>query len=506
MDVDLCKQHICRDVSSSPFVNYIKSCLLVLTIVVLTVQASFGSPLPWNFVYAFYAPLLAFLFIVKLYRCSSLFIYRRMWKALVIMSLLSSMVCAQENFWAGVDKQTIDVKDKVILTVIVEGKNEALPSFQLSNLKMVSKPKTIVSSEFMNGHHQVFLKYIYHLQPQKIGLAKISKIQYRIDKQHTYTQPEIELNVVATKSNHFPQFSIQLKPQIFELYSQQICPIDIILQHPYDTKVEKVDFAFRKSPNYQVISKQFVSKNLKRQGVFLYRELKYRKLIIPKIMDKRKVTVGLQKCDVHTFTTESENNFDKAFGRDKDFEDDFFRKNPLNKEFGAKPIIFPLSVQDAIIYLRKLPPSPRGFIGAIGEFSAITSWRDQDTQPKLHITLSGNGNLEFATNLFFKENNDCRVKSIKTNDVNYKSFQEMSKTFVIEFDFFRKGIIDTSPYFCYFSPEKNEYRYIGMETAYDVSEVTGKKIPKWLIISVVFMIFAIATITILKSVYKNHDK
>ena len=203
---------------------------------------------------------------------------------------------------------------------------------------------------------------------------------------------------------------------------------------------------------------QFQKSQEKSAGPFIYKKILHHLCVVP--LTAGKIKIAIEKFHIDTFTSQKENLFDKEFGKDDDFADDFFRQNPLNEDFGAQRITLPLQVADVQIDVKPLPTPPANFIGAVGEFSATATWEENVSD--LCITLHGNGNLETVENVFFENNDSFIVKKYKSDATQYLSPQslQVQKKILIHLQYLKKGNVAIHPYFCYFHPQKQKYEYI----------------------------------------------
>ncbi|BBM85284.1 BatD family protein [Candidatus Uabimicrobium amorphum] len=458
VDVDKCKKRITNKYRNHHFANYLNNFFLGFVTILLCVYLFFAST-P-QFFYALIIPFFVAVCICKLYSFISQYIYSKSWQKLTILFAMLTMAIAEPSFWAGVDKQKVNEHDKLTLTILFLGKSSINPpSFSLDNLTLSSQPQTVVTTEVIDGKQIILHRYLYTLSPRKVGPATISEIQCRLQKQ-VYTQPSITLDVTKNKTAAFPHFFAEMRPQTFQLYMQQICPLALTVYHPYSTKIENILFSLKKSPNYKKVGTQYKVEALERRGPFLYKKTVHHLLVLP--LKAGKLNISLKKLQLDTFTTQKENLFDKEFGKDEDFSDDFFRQNPLNENFGAERITLPLKVADVAVNVASLPTSPTNFIGAVGEFSATATWEDFD---KLSITLRGKGNLETVENIFLQKNDAFTVKKFESDLIQYLSpkSQQVQRTFFVNLQYLRKGNIAIHPYFCYFQPQKQKYQYIDMD-------------------------------------------
>ncbi|WP_372368058.1 BatD family protein [Candidatus Uabimicrobium sp. HlEnr_7] len=502
VDTQSCKNKITNKYRKQPFQNYLQHLLLIIT-------ASFFCfslliPFPMQFAYAFYLSFLLITCINKLYIFISRYTYSKLWKKLIIVLIMINVLYSQPEMWAGVDKQKVNEKDQVILTIIVSGKEKYIPSFSLTNLKQTSKPQTIVTTEIITNKQSTVIKYIYKLQPQKIGLASIVNIQCKGEKK-LYTQAPINLEVVQQQSENFPRFFAQLQPLFFEVYQGQVCPIKLDFYCPYDTKIERLSFALKKSTSYYNRNLEQQIQALERQEVFIYKKISNNLIIIP--TDSKKINIGLEKFEVYTFTTESKNLFDKEFGEDKDFNDDFFRKNPLNKDFGAKPVAFPLATSSLTLKVISLPNAPSNFIGAVGHFSATARWKN-NSLTQLILSISGKGNLETITNTFLQKSDFFKVKSINLSPTQYLSNEELQvkRDINIQLEYIKKGLVAVHPYFCYFHPQQKKYKYIDISIAPVEVDIENKKIKPWWKNNAFILTLALITIVVFGVIITKTNK
>lgn len=469
VDIDKCKQRITNKYHYDPFAAYLSNFFLTFTAILLCIYVFFEST-P-QFFYAILIPFFAAICIYKLYSLISLYVHSKAWQKLTLLLLMCTMTVAEPHLWAGVDKQTVNEHEQITLTILFLGKSPiAPPSFSLSNLQQASKPQTVVTAKVIDGKQTTLNKYLYKLSPQKIGTATISEIRCHTQKQ-IYTQPSIAVEVTSEKTAKFPQFFAEMRPQTFQLYTKQVCPLTLTIYHPYSTRLENIVFSLKESPHYKTVNTPYKVEAFERRGPFIYKKVRHHLSLIP--TSTGKINIALKKLSIDTFASQKENLFDKEFGKDEDFSDDFFRQNPLNEDFGAQRITLPLQVADIQIHVKPLPQPPANFIDAVGEFSATATW--EDNVNNLCITLHGKGNLETIKNVFFEKNDNfiTKYKSGATQYLSPPSSQVQKKIF-INFQYLKKGNIAIQPYFCYFHPQKQKYEYIDINLA-PVAVTTSSK-------------------------------
>ena len=120
-----------------------------------------------------------------------------------VFFIFSTAFAADVTFNASVDKNTVALDDTVQYTVSVSGSSvgnapsPTLPKFL--NLNVVGTSQSSNFS-FINGQTSVSKSFIYTLQPEKVGQARIGSASININGQ-TYTTEPIDIKITKAEGN-----------------------------------------------------------------------------------------------------------------------------------------------------------------------------------------------------------------------------------------------------------------------------------------------------------------
>lgn len=343
----LCKQKINKRYKKNSFFNAV---LLNISVFFLCFYPFFRE----NIMIITLIPIIIVGIGVKIGRLLQYFLWKRKWQKLLFMVIFCNVLYPQISFLAGVNQQEVKMGDTVTLTLMVIGKTEQTPSFLSTNLKKLAKVRHVITTETQNNKNCTINKYIYNFRLQAEGKAKIFSIQLKTPNK-IYHQKEIPINITSQTNNKTPPFLLFLSSPLQGLVFESI-PLKINYYHPYQLRLKKTTYEVKKSSFYNCNSLNYVVENYERRKGFIYKKITYHLLVTP--LKPGNMALSLDNFYTTVLIPNKENLFDKIFGKNKNFEHDFFRKKPLSKEFGAKEISISLESSIINIQIEKLPKQP----------------------------------------------------------------------------------------------------------------------------------------------------
>ena len=402
-----------------------------------------------------------------------------------------SLIKAEVEVVASVDRQTIHQNEELNLTVKVSNPKGNIPAPHLPSFSGFDIFYSGRASQFtfVNGKSQSTVAFNYVLVPKSVGVFTLTPIEILVDGEKHKTDP-IQIEVLGRSSINSPsqapppqapnqqqlpqnagQFQaaassqaadenifLRANPSKRMLYSNEQLLLTYSLLTRYDTRYEGFEeepeasgFWIEEFPLERELPKQtevingrkYVRADIKKLALF------------PTAPGEYTIKPGSVKASVQI--EQSRSSFLDEF-----FNDSFFS----NSGVFARRVDKTLSTSPIEVVVRPLPAEgkPAGFNGTVGNFKMDTSVDrleiKQNEPVTLKIVIEGDGNIETLSRPPIPELPDVKVYDANAKSEFFKSENLISgrKTFEVIFIPKLSGNLEIPPIeFSFFSPKSERY-------------------------------------------------
>ncbi len=381
-------------------------------------------------------------------------------RSFLLFAFFSSLpLFASEEFsiLAGVEKKVFRPGEKFTFTLMVIGKNDfwSAPKLSLKNLNQIKAPEKIVRTEILDRPRMV-IRYLYKLEALSEGMAKVGEITFSQEGRVYFTSP-----IVLKVSSQFvqkdvgPSLFFQLKATSYSPFVREVFSLRARLGLSEGVRLLEENYFF---PNVRGLQRL---KNLPYITCYevldnrIYKIIEYQDFVLGKIAQSIDLDKFRLECKVVLPKKEKKDTFDKVFGEDDFFQDDFFTRSPLSEAFGGVEKKLMLSASPIQVKISPLPsPLPNTFSKAVGNFTMesfltpkVVSQGEFVTQI---ITIKGDGDLS-----------EVNLQSFAPVMGKVQSYQENQWIRVFELVYVaeEKGFFQPPPVtFVYFDPQEKKYK------------------------------------------------
>ncbi len=307
-----------------------------------------------------------------------------------ILLLLSSILMAQVNFVAKVNKKKLGMNErlKMVFEMNADGDNFSQPNF--NGFRVSSGPSQSVSRSWINGKSSYKKTFTYFLTPTKVGTFKIGQASIQVKGETYKTQPisiqvtsavenptegespdyvaDRSLHLVAKVSNPNPYLNEAVTLE-YRLYWDP----EVTINMPQEIDSPK----FRDFWSQNIEIKQLRAENGTYKGKQSAFVVLKKVVLYPQKTGKLKLTPLTLSVPVQVPTNRRD-----IFGRRL--------TNTVNKN---------VSAGNTIINVKSLPSNaPEGFDGAVGSFNFRVSQTKNNLKAseslQVKVEVQGNGNLK----------------------------------------------------------------------------------------------------------------
>jgi len=329
---------------------------------------------------------------------------------LITIIISASVVNAQVEVLASINKRVISINENVSFQVTVKGsQNASTPIFKnLTGFSVLQGPSVSRQMSFVNGRQSKSIIYSYILRPKAVGGQTIGSVIVKVGSQKYRTKP-IQVEVVKgntsnsqTRSSDTADLSadqnifLNLQVDKTKVYANGQISLALTLYYKdVDiTDVTQPDFNLKGFFVYDDGGRPLQQKVM--IDNVIYQSVRFQKLLIP--LSPGKYKIGPFSIDV-TIRVPVRNS-----RRRDPFDDNFFGGSIFGDFFGNyKTKVISIKSNSLSVDIKKLPVKgkPDTFLGAVGKFSLKASVSPKNVQVGEPVTLTveliGKGNIDNAS-------------------------------------------------------------------------------------------------------------